>query len=190
MTPHDRTWSTLSMDPARARSLSQLITRSMNIQNHGSWESLDYDALRGWAGELLARLVSAIGSEDPLYISGWAEDDDRIEGAVAIFTPTRLIRARFDVASEVGRGLLNAEVNVISRRRIRMSSVLKAGSLPDSPTGAWPTRASVSLTLKDEDDALVLPLTKRTPFPDLATAAYVSNFLGEDHSSAPLRVDE
>lgn len=178
------------MDPVRARSLSQLITRSMNIQNHGSWENLDYDALRGWAGELLARLVSAIGPEDPLYISGWAEDDDQIEGAVAIFTPTRLVRARFDVASGTGRGLLNADVTVVSRTRILMSSVLKAGALPDSPTGGWPTRATVSLTLEGEEGQLVLPLTKRTPIPDAATAAYVSDFLGQDLSSAPLRIEE
>lgn len=190
LTPPECTWSTLSMDPERARSLSQLITRSMNIQNHGDWENLDYDALRGWAGELLARLISAIGNEDPLYISGWAEDDDRIEGAVAIFTRTRLIRARFDVANETGRGILNANVTVVSRKRVRRSSVLKAGSLPVSSTGSWPTRASVSLTLRGEEDPLVLPLTKRTPIPDAATAAYVSNFLGQDRSSTALRIEE
>ncbi|MBA3021421.1 hypothetical protein [Propionicimonas sp.] len=102
-----------------------------------------------WAGEMCTRVAVALGDESIVLVTGTL--DAELSGFLAVFTPTRLIKATTFSAS----GLVEIAVKAIGRRDLKSVSVQGGTDIFSSKMGLeWPGPITVSATYPDDELSL------------------------------------
>jgi len=166
------------MDSKTAVQVGQQITDRISFVYGDGWGGLDPDSNTKWSESLLDRIVVLVGEQAMEYVSGYVDVvDNGTEGAIAVFTATKIVSAKFSAQRESSSGgnfVLQAKVSARARTAIVRVEVKSVSGRQETASDIWPHRVTALIKFDDESE-LTLPIHRQPAHHD---DAELGRFLG------------